>query len=255
MVLEEMVNGTAGDTARQVETINMAVATYGTIKERIFLELNGLDLQPDLITVGFLPNDLWDNVGWLERHRGGKTLKEAEARKHDISPFSPVIGIVYQLKARSHFANWLGKKLMSMPGVYRFAHRNRPDKFDYTNPANRDQISKAYATVHEELGRIALLADSIGAEVAVISIPLRYQMVTGLDNQNGDIRYLDRLLDASCRQWGIEFISLLDNLRTAGAKQECYFPMDGHLNRDGHKVVGKFLANWLSSKEWFRKQQ
>jgi len=251
MVMEANVNRGRDDRTLRVETINMAVDTYGTIKERIFLERYGLRMQPDLITVAFLPNDLWDNIGWLERQRRDKELK-AEARRDDISPLSPLIGLVYQLKARSHFIVWLGKKLMAMPGVYRFAYRNRPDKFDYTSPDNRKQIGEAYAVVNDELGRIKHLADSIGARVALISIPLRYQMVTGMDDIKGDIRYLDKLLSGSAEKWGIEFVPLLDTLREAGSIQECYFPMDGHLNRDGHRVVGEYLANWLRSRAWFR---
>ena len=250
MVWERTINRLRADSGMRVETVNLGVDTYGTIKERIFLERNGAALQPDLITVGFLPNDLWDNIGWLERRRAG-TAPTAAADKDDISPLSPLIGLVYKIKSRSHFAVWLGKKLMSAPGVYRFAYRNRPDKFDFTSPANREQVGEAYATVHEELGRIAELADSLGARAAVISIPLRYQMVAGLDNRRGDIRYLDGLLAQSCAQWGMEFIPLLDTLRSATSRAECYFPMDGHLNLRGQRVVGEYLAGWLRSRQCF----
>ena len=250
MVWEHTINRALAGAGKRVETVNLGVSTYGTIKERIFLERSGLTLQPDLITVGFLPNDLWDNIGWIQRHRAG-TAPGAAAVKDDISPLSPLIGLVYQIKARSHFAVWLGKKIMSAPGVYRFAYRNRPDKFDYTSPANRDQVGEAYATVHQELGRIAELADSLGARAAVISIPLRYQMVAGLDDRGGDIRYLDGLLAQSCAQWGMEFVSLLDTLRSATGQAECYFPMDGHLNLRGQQVVGEYLSGWLRSREWF----
>lgn len=245
MVLERTANDMRRSDGRRIETINMGVDTYGTIKERMFLERYGLALQPDLITIGFMPNDLWDNIGYMKLQQEDK-LVQAEAKKDQISPLSPVIGLIYQLKARSHFVLWLGKKVMSVPGVYRFAYRNRPDKFDFTNPENREQIEEAYATVHEELSRIAHLADSICAESALISIPLRYQMVTGLDDIKGDIRYLDKLLSASCEELGIEFISLIDTLRSANEEGECYFPMDGHLNRRGHQVVGEYLAHWLN---------
>jgi len=251
MALEKHSNKLVNNSSQRVEIINMGVSTYGTIKERIFLERYGLQMQPDLITVGFLPNDLWDNIGWLERQKNDKSIKP-EAPKDDISPLSSLIGIAYHLKARSHFTIWIGKKLMSMPGVYKFAYRNRPDKFDYTSPANRQQIADAYAVVHKEIGRMKHLADSIGAVTALISIPLRYQMVMGMDDRKGDIRYLDMLLLSSCEEWGIEFISLLDTLRTATAHHECYFPMDGHLNVVGHRVVGEYLGNWLTTKEWFK---
>ena len=162
---------------------------------------------------------------------------------------SPLIGIVYQLKARSHFIIWLGKKVMSVPGIYGFAYKKRPDKFDFTSSENEEQIKAAYAVVHSELSRIGELCDSIGAKMAVISIPLCYQMVTGLDD-SGDIRYLDKLLSSSCEELGIEFVSLLDTLRSATEQHSCYFPMDGHLNRLGQKVAGEYVANWIVSKEW-----
>jgi hypothetical protein len=248
-IWEQLVNASAGG-ARRMEAVNMGVDTYGTIKERIFLERYGLAMQPDLITIGFLPNDLWDNMGWMERQQNINVTAGAE-RKDDIAPLSPLIGLVYKLKENSHFVIWLGKKLMSIPGVYKFAYHNRPDKFDFTNPSNQQVIGKAYALVDEELGRIANLADSISAKVAVISIPTRYQMVMGVDDENGDIRYLDNLLAASCRQRGIEFVPLLDTLRAANRIRECYFPMDGHLNLDGHRVVGEYLANWVKTKDFY----
>lgn len=146
-----------------------------------------------------------------------------------------------------------GEKVMSVSGIYRFAYQNRPDKFDFTSKENQQQVSDAYQYVHSELGRIKQLADSINSRMVVISIPLRYQMVLDLD-EVGDIRYLDNLLSKSCDEMGLEFISLLDTLRVASQIEECYFPMDGHLNSIGNKVVGYFLGNWLMTKEWFNSE-
>jgi len=108
-VMEQVLNGNPENLGNQTETINMGVDTYGTIKERIYLELSGLSFNPDLITVGFLPNDLWDNLGWVNRHLSESTepiMKEID----DISPLSSFVGWIYMLKSRSHFVMWLGKR-------------------------------------------------------------------------------------------------------------------------------------------------
>ena len=170
-VMEQVLNSHTENLEHKAETINMGVDTYGTIKERIFLELFGLKYRPDLITVGFLPNDLWDNLGWVNRQLSDST-GQIEKEGDDISPLSSFIGLIYMLKSRSHFVFWLGKKVMSVSGVYRFAYKNRPDKFDFTSEENQTQVADAYQYVHGELGRIKQLADSIDSRVVVISIPL-----------------------------------------------------------------------------------
>jgi lysophospholipase L1-like esterase len=85
--------------------------------------------------------------------------------------------------------------------------------------------------------QIASVSRSNGARVVLMYIPGK----EGL----GENKYSPPL--AQCvKELRIPFLNLVPVLRSRGGYAKLYYPLDGHLNRDGHSVVAESLQQCLA---------
>lgn len=230
-VMERQLNARAGVHPR-VETVRAGVPRYFPQTQRIWLERHGLAFQPDLVLVGFLPNDVYD------------TLEGLDAIAVDPS------GYLKTREARA-LPSWI-------TWVFRFSHagrlavrtalnlRHRGDPGPQWNEVYRagGLYESAWLDVERELARIAGLVRDAGAKLVVLHIPQQgpWDRARAYPAQ--------RLAAWAEAQGDVGFVDALPALQAAAANSAAplYFPLDGHCTPAGYRVIGETLAAALASR-------
>ena len=230
-VMERQLNARTGAHPR-VETVRAGVPRYYPETQRIWLERHGMAYQPDLVLVGFLPNDVFDTLQGLDAIAVDPSgyLKTREAR------------------ALPAWITW----------VFRFSHVGRLAVRTALNLRHRgdagpqwDEVYRsggpyepAWLNVEGELGRMAALVRAAGAKLVVLHIPQ-------LGPWDTTRAYPARRLAAWAEAQGdVGFIDALPALQAAAAQSPTplYFPLDGHCTSAGYRVIGDLLATVLASR-------
>jgi hypothetical protein len=87
-----------------------------------------------------------------------------------------------------------------------------------------------------------------GGRLVILSYPSNVQ-VSGFNslNKNGfDPTAPDRVLEAFCKEIGVELITVLEPLLAQNEKGDLYWPIDRHLTARGHEILASALTARLT---------
>lgn len=223
--LEKMLNERRGSHPR-VEIIKAGMRRYFPEIERMFLEYYGLKYQPDLILIGFVPNDVIDTFLGLE------AIELDEKGGFLKSNLTVMYGKpITWLYMNSHlFRIILQKYLISRKKSYKFNEVYKPNGFH----------EKDWREVEFQFKKIIEIAKK---PVVIIHIPQ-----DNLDDKNAS--YPAERLSNFCKKNRCYFIDTLPAMRKASKTQTLYWEGDGHCNGAGYKVIAetvylKLLENKL----------
>lgn len=158
--LERALNSRDGHHAR-VEIIKAGIPRYFPEAERILLESDGLSYAPDVVVVGFLPNDVNDTFDGLDAIT---TDASGYLRTREAAELGPWAIWSYQ---------WCHLCRTALGGyvTWRTEHHNRPpDQDTYRADGGHE---KDWRRVEEEYARMAALSRSAGARLVILNIPQR----------------------------------------------------------------------------------
>jgi lysophospholipase L1-like esterase len=224
--LERMLNARAG-THPRAEVIKTGIPRYFPEPERILLERYGAQFQPDVIVVGFLPNDVID------------TYLGMEAVKVDTSGF---------LKTReAEQLGWIGTE------AYRHCHFCRiilkayvARRIDRTYPLREEDVYRAagfhekdWAKIEREYEKMLAVADSIHAKMAILHIPQRGPWLS-------KHQYPAERLAAWAAAHHVGFIDALPAIERGASKQPLYYEKDGHCTAAGQAILAQELYTYLT---------
>lgn len=252
------------EAGRPAEVINAGVAGAGTGEEVLLWERLGRSLEPDVVILGFYPNDVRNNV---ERRyfavSGGAVVQRKEPRL-------PRVRWIYDtrklLAAHSHL-------YMLLKGA-RDAWRETGEDPGEGPPAGTDgkpvrlleteevfEVPPSPAIVEGWDLTEALLEDlkervtSSGARFVLTVFPTRYQVDealwrahagdVGIDPDLYDLETPSRRLGAWAERAGAEVIDLLEPFREANRSNSFYYEVDAHLNPAGHRLAAEVLRRAL----------
>lgn len=206
-----------------VEVIKAGIPRFFPEPERMLLEHYGLGLEPDLVTVGFTPNDVSDTSLGLEavtRTPDG-FLMSREAR--ELGPVGRWL-FLHSCAARTVLKGWLEHRLR--------ARHPEPWKDIYRAGG---QHEASWRRVEGEYGRMVELASSCGARLVVLHIPERGPW-------GPEAEYPPSRLAAWAGSHGAAFVDALPALRAAAASgTRLYWDGDPHCNAAGYQVVAQAL--------------
>ena len=224
--LEEMLNSRQEEKAT-VEIIKAGIPRFFPEVQRILLEKYGVLYSPDIILVGFLPNDVVDTYVGVDAvvvHDSGY-LRSRESEQ---------IGeIGFYLYENSHFIRMILKTYISFQ-----ISRKYPTKFGdvYKEDGFHE---KDWVKVEEEYTRIVSIAKSIGSEVVFVHIP-----------QAGPWKeahtYPAKRLSEWASENGARFIDVLPPMKEASLNSTpLYFEKDGHCTPAGYHVVAETIYKYI----------
>jgi hypothetical protein len=123
-----------------------------------------------------------------------------------------------------------------------------------------DAQKPAWSTSFFYLDALREAVKQHGARLVILSYPSVVQVNSGktLDDNGLDHTAPDRVLEAYCKEHGIDLITLLRPLEENNQNVDLYFPVDRHLNARGHEVAAKVLAEKLApivDRAWEERQR
>lgn len=212
--LEKILNIREGKHP-EIEIIKAGIPRFFPEAERLLLDHYGLEFQPDLILVGFLPNDI------IESYLGLNAVLVSESG-HLIRPgeFNEIEKWLY---THSHIFRIIYRKYFS---------NDHPSKINWAE--GEEKITGEYLKIVE-------LANQIDAKIVLIHIPQRGPWD---DNARG---IASRLAEWSSSH-NIPFIDVLPAMEKSSQNQVLYWEKDGHCTAAGYKVIAETIFSYLVEK-------
>lgn len=207
---------------REVQVVNGAIYGWSTRQEYLFYEKHGLGLDPDLVLVGFVLNDV-------------KELKQFVESSLDAESIAAVNAM-----------SWLAEKTATVAAAKRvyvavFApHRRETTAVeDLVNRPDAPEIRHAMGLVKQELTRIAELAAERGHRFGLVLFPFSFQFEgEGRDRPQKELTEFARS----------KGIPVLDTLPTLKKYPPMHVLLDqDHFSAEGHQIVAGLIADWINS--------
>ncbi len=263
---------------KSVEVINLSVDAYGTDRELLLYALLGWQFQPDMVILALYPgNDIQDNQIDLEQRRYGYrlnrpffTLDNDVLRLHNSAVFDPAL---YPDAPAYQWLTDLQADESPIPPEnppVRPAVVSDPPNYQIEYPVEIGLYLPEDAHWADAWALTEALILQFRAVVALQNIPFGAVIIPdrrAVHNEDWAVTAADyaavlpELADADPRaagtrletflaEKGIPALNLTDELRAwvqANPGERLYYPIDGHFNAQGHRVVAEAIAAWLES--------
>ena len=226
--LEVNLNARPGNHPH-VEIVKMGIGRYFPEPERLLLQYYGLAYQPDLVLVGFLPNDLIDTflgLGAVAVDPSGYLVSKDAARLGRVGTW---------LYVHSHYCRVMlaktlqRKRLAEPPGdgskIYEDGGLHEAD----------------WLTIEAEYSRMKQLCDAHGARLAIVHIPQAPPWTAQHDYPAIRLRRWAAARD-------VLVIDALPALQEAAAgAARLYYEQDGHCTPAGYRVLAQAIQSGLEA--------
>lgn len=224
----------------KVEIIKAGVPAYDTRLEVLYLERLFDLYHPDVVVMGFLPNDLFTNMPIVNTA--------------DTSPESlKDMGIMTASGKKSELQSLtLAKRLLMMNDeLYAKLYMLSPRRAFFASPPT-DLLNKQVDVTVSLFSKAKDFCHERGCELMVLSIPQQFQVIEAakqIDAIDVDPDYIDRKLGQTAVEWGVSWIPLLPTLTEAykATGEDLFFRYDGHLNAAGNQAVGAVMIDFLDA--------
>jgi len=244
---------------RNVEVINCAVSGWGQDDQLAYLEKYGRALEPDLILVAMtLHNDVSDNMKEQFHTLAYDKLILKPVAHRSVSELK-ILHVKDFLASHSHLVQLL-RKVKTLGEIRKLATALDGHVMQLIGRNEEtEELKRGWKLTFELFKGIREMGKSMGAETAIMLIPLRLQLHDGsLDHfrTSGGMSTDDVAIDKpqqAMRTFGreanIEIIDLLPTLRrwTVENKASLHLP-EGHWNEKGHRLAADTIIKEIVEK-------
>jgi hypothetical protein len=188
----------------------------------MLLEKYGLSYRPDLVIVGVLPNDVVDTYFGIDAVRADLTgfLWTREAKE-----LGDVGAMIYR---RSHLGPPDPARTLGSQAAPHWNELYKPNGYH----------EKDWLSMEQEYGRMADLANSIGAKLVLVHIPQKGPWTV-------ESTYLPNRLGAWAATRGVLFVDVLPAMQQNEDPARLYYPKDGHCTPDGYALIAETVYRSL----------
>jgi len=271
-VLTTVMERLAGRAGHRVEVINAGVAGYGTGEEvQLWRAIGGL-LKPDIVLLGFYPNDIRNNVDRdVVTDEPGEPIRVVKAKAHTTTAYR----VRKYLAARSHLYMLAALGWRQMTG-----HAEEPRRPDPNQEAYRDTgldqpmeaeeaftkrripaVARGWTMTLAVTAALKKSVEESGARFALVMFPTRYQVDADLwdrhckserlDPSKFDLRKPQKIVGEWTQRFAVDVIDLLDEFRAQNRDNSFYFDIDAHMNAAGHALAAQTIVRSLEEKGFF----
>ena len=232
---------------RPIQVFNAAVSGYSIVNQLDWLKQKAIAFKPDLVLLAVFEND----VGDLRKHLAGVRMRPDLEEARDDRQLRQWIKRVRKSIGENLATYKLVKDFKTQMELRSAGVDTRRGEGEATRPAaappSADALEELYARLFREFVAAARTA---GIAVAVISIP---DTTAVIEAKRGQVA---ALVDRLAAETNVPFLDLLDAFtRRTDAIETLYLLQwdaaakdwrgNGHLSREGHRVVGVGVAEWL----------
>jgi hypothetical protein len=223
--LETMLNNRQGKHPK-CEIIKAGISRYFPEAERMLLEHYGVAYSPDLILVGFVPNDIVDTYMGIDSVKVDKSgfLKTVEAEKLGS------MGLFFYI--HSHFCRFLLRKYLD----YKLNQTYQLRWHDIYKENGFHE--KDWQKVEYEYTRMISIARHHNADIVFIHIPQKGPWTE-------EHFYPPKRLSQWCTKNGIGFVDTLPAIIEYSKEFPLYYEKDGHCRPEGYAVIAEKLYQYL----------
>lgn len=217
-----------------VEVLNLGMPGYNTLHQLAQLRELGLGLQPKIVVVGFLYND----IELSSAQKGEGVVKDQPVESLPRKIKSGINGAYLWLKQHSLFVAWLSPRLANALrplGVKGFGQVGEiKDQYVDSNPNWR--------RMQQALLEMKQLTAERGIELVVMIIPA----MAKFSDATYPIKEYHQAVAGFCRSNGIKVLDLLPAFWGGDGTQYWISATDGHPNAQGQKIIAEALAAYLA---------
>jgi len=210
----------------KVEIIKAGIPRYYPEAQHILLQHYGKNYAPDLIIIGFVPNDVIDTHYGLD----AVVLDRSGYLKTKVANDMGILGHV--LYNNSHFLRIVLRRITA----YRMSQIYDPkwEEVFLENGHHEDD----WVSIENEYSDMVEIAGSIGANVIIVHIP-------GKGPWNEEHYYPSKRLAAWAKTNNVGFVDVLPAMIVESSKQDLYYGIDGHANPSGYAVIAQQIYDYL----------
>jgi lysophospholipase L1-like esterase len=216
-----------------VEVLNLGMPGYNTLHQLAQLRELGLALQPKIVVVGFLYNDIE-----LSSAQKGSAVVPEQEQSLPRKVKSGFNAAALWLKQHSLFVAWLSPRLgnvlrpLGVKGLGQVGEVK--DQYVESNPNWR--------RMQQALLEMKQLTAERGIELVVMVIPA----MARFSEATYPIREYHDAVAGFCRANGIKVLDLLPAFWGGDGTQYWISATDGHPNAQGQRIIAEALAGYLA---------
>jgi hypothetical protein len=213
-----------------IEIVKAGINGYFPATQRLLLENYGLRYRPDLVIVGFLPNDVFDT--WLGVD-AVVVSKEGWLTSRDANELGSAGTWLY---VNSHAAR-IPLHLLARGKRAVFSN----DDWATTIYRPDETSEQAWREVLAEYDRMEIAIRQAGARMVLFYIP-ENPPLTAMHE------YPEQRLGAWAASRQVEFVSALPEMRAAMSDEQLYWKKDEHCTAAGYRVLSEVLTRELDAR-------
>ena len=244
---------------RNVEVINCAVSGWGQDDQLAYLQKYGRALEPDLILVAMtLHNDVSDNMKEQFHTFAYDKLILKPVAHRSVSELK-ILHVKDFFASHSHLVQLL-RKVKTLGEIRKLATALDEHVMQLIGRNEEtEELKRGWKLTFELFKGIREVGKSMGAETAIILIPLRLQLhheslggfrtSGGMSTDDVAIEKPQRAMRTFGREANIDIIDLLPTLRrwTLENKASLHLP-EGHWNEMGHRLAAETVIKEIVEK-------
>lgn len=251
-LLEEKLNSL--NTVKKYRVFNLGTSGCDTEYQRKFIEKNIHLFNTDIL--------------FLFSYIGNDIITESVFRENNKSKINKILSSFIDNSRRYSFLLTFIYERINQENVYPLGRPCQPfDGFPKERSANifykesNSKIEEAYSKLWNELAEIKAICSKSNIKLIVFLIPTKEQVdpiklkevlnFFKIDPSALDLTKPQKLISQFLINNQIDYVDLLDTLRTASNYRDVYFDLDSHWNEHGNSVVAEKLFNDIKANKYF----